>query len=357
MRAALLLCTFILIPTAGEARLCGWLNVAAAVPDSTAIFEGEVLGPLVGSLSGAGGSRFLRVRVLRVIKGKVRFPFAFVNIPCVSEHYPAGQRVVVFTRGDALLFHDSVSDAGIVAVRDGFQEGATPSDTVTNALIGALGERPIRAAAMRHLASFKSTAAAKAMDRFIDDEDGVVRSRVLAHRARDGDLDAMRAVIRELMSQRLNVEGGVSVIHGTPEHGRQEELFTYYGLLSGFGGRCSAANRREEMGHQPERPFVLESDRLAESVAPLQRHRSDQIRDAVSRFLRECRSVASTKLLVPMMDHTDKSVSYHAMMGLCMRLGLAGCPGRLRFEGNRKEYISLIRAAVAGKRVELPRRR
>lgn len=357
MRAALWLSLLVLIPTAGEARLCGWLNASSAISEASAIFEGEVLGWYSRSLSGAGGPRYLRLRVLREFKGQMKLPYALVNIPCSSDQFEKGQRVLSFTRGSALIFHESVSEAGAVAVLPGFSEGATPEETVKNALVRALDAKSIRAAALRQLATFKSPEVSEAIGRFSDEEDGIVRSRARAYLAQEGNTRVMREVVSELMSPRLNADRGIGSVYGTPEYVIQQELFTYYGLLSGFGGRCSVANRKEEMGQQPERPKSLEDAKLAQAVAPLRSHRNGQIREGVSMFLRECRSTASTKLLLEMMEDDDERVSYHAMMGLCMRMNLRHCPGQLHFNSNKNGYISLIRTAVSGKRVELPRGR
>lgn len=324
-------------------------NAAAGWEQASAIIKGRGVGS-IPTFSGTGASRYLIVRVDRVIKGSVHTPYVVVNVPC-SSISSTETALVFLTKGYAGIY-STVGDGGIIPASDKqeLDKNSTAEEALISELLLAFNDPRTRYSAFGELISLAPTRATELAETLTRDPDIRIRSRANGFLAYRGSLSALKQVVAELQSEALNREWPINQNGPPQEKALKDAVWALTGSLSGIGSQMVQFHRTLNRGAEAENPFEKVAEDYARTIAPLLQNKNARTRWTAAEALRGLQQKAVTSHLKRALSDTDSHVRYTALMAICemYRPRGTGCPSGTRFEHHEGEYIQLAKKEFKG---------
>lgn len=311
--------------TGAQARLCSIPNAASDVASAKTIIRGTGRGvwPLLDN--GTGATRYVIVKVDRVIFGSLKWPYIIANAPCAhgSDQGP----MLVFLTGGTLGVYQTVNESGILSAAEKapVTTSTDPHAAVVAELLEAVKVPALRNESLTQLNSLSPKEATKAAEEAVGDQDPQVRTTANLVLTANGSTDAVRRIVSALQSNEMNVD--------YPNDWTDLRYSTDIAKLNSIIRQGMAVER-------------LKGDQLKIAL-PLLKHKNHRVRRSASYALRNSEDRSLIPKMLEALGDSDRDVRYNSMMGIC---GLSAkpwpCSAAKLFHRNEKESAVASRNAA-----------
>ena len=309
-----------MLSTGAQARLCSIPNADSDVESAKIIIRGTGHGvwPLLDN--GTGNSRYVIVKVDRVISGSLHLPYVLANAPCANAS-TQGPMLVFLTEGNFGVYQ-TVNESGMLSASEKAPVATStdPREAVVAELLEAVKVPALRTEALTQLNALSPQAANKAAEGVVADQDPHVRSTANLVLASNGSTDAVSRIVQTLLSDDMNID--------YPND--------WTGLR--YSTDMAKLNSIIRQGMVAEH---LKGEQMKIAL-PLLQHKNHRVRRSAAYGLRQAASLSLMPDLLKALEDSDSGVRYNAMMGICMMAHRPGtCPATHLFESDEKRYIAM----------------
>lgn len=310
-----------MLSTGVQARLCSIPNAGTDVASAQTIIRGTGRGvwPLPGN--GTGATRYVIVKVDRVISGSLKWPYILANAPCANGSTQGP--MLVFLTGGTLGVYQTVNESGILTAAEKAPASSStdPHEAVVAELLEAVKVPALREESLSQLNSLSPEAATKAAEEAVGDQDPLVRTTANIVLAANGSTDAVRRIVSALQSNEMNVD--------YPDWANVR-----------YSTDIAKLNSIIRQGMAVER---LKGEQLKFAL-PLLKHKNHRVRRSASYALRNSADRSLIPKMLEALSDSDRDVRYNSMMGIC---GLSAkpwpCTAAKLFHRNEKESAAASR--------------
>lgn len=312
-----------MLSTGAQARLCSIPNAGTDVDSAKTIIRGTGRGvwPLLGNMTGA--TRYVIVKVDRVISGSLKWPYILANAPCANGSSQGP--ILVFLTGGTLGVYQTVNESGILAAAEKAPATSStdPHEAVVAELLEAVKISALREESLSQLNSLSPKVAAKAAEEFVADQDPQVRTTANIVLAVNGSKDAVRRIVVALQSDAMNVD--------YPNEWTNLRYSTDFAKLNSII-RLGMTFEHKKNGE------------LLKIAIPLLKHKNHRVRQSVAYGLRQAEDPSLIPALLQALGDSDWEVRYNAMMGICALSKKPRCGATMNhFKSDEKKYVDIAR--------------